>query len=170
MKNKFSHLTFYFSSVQQFFSPMHRSFFLSVIYFSRRSCFLQQFVSDYFFIFWLFGSSRAPFPYLATESPNIPAMGRKAESSYLKSSQVRRNLFFFFAMSVFAIHSFFGFHDGTQMTSLAEKRSSKTFIRDNENRSALGISLTNTAESCSGHMQHITGSLCHFCSTVYCIC
>lgn len=94
---------------------MHVSFCLTVIYFSCMSCFPQQFVSDYFLkkFFWLFGSSRAPFSYLATESLNIPAMGRKAESSYLKSSQVRRNRFFFsfsfFTMSVFAIQSSFSF-------------------------------------------------------------
>lgn len=131
------------------------AFFLLWFIFLIRLAFLSSLCLTSFF--WLFGSSRAPFSYLATESPNIPAMGRKAESSYLKSSQVRRKRFF--TMSVFAMQSSFSFHDGTAMTSLAEQSSSKTFIIANENRSTLGTSLTNTAES--WHSRHnISQGIC----------
>lgn len=78
--------TILFSNASEPF-PYCDLFFLYVL--------LSSAVCVWLFFLWLFGSSRAPFSYLATESPNIPAMGRKAESSYLKSSQVRRNRFFF---------------------------------------------------------------------------
>ncbi len=117
------------------YSPMHPSVFLAVMYFPRASAVCVWLVS-----FGSFGSSRAPFSYLATKSPNIPAMGRKAESSFLKSSQVRRNCFL---PCLFLPCGSCSFHDGIAVTSLAEERFSKTFIRANENRSTL----TNTAES-----------------------
>ncbi len=131
----FSHFNILFSNASKLFSCC--DLFSSYVLLSSAVC-------VWLVSFGFFGSSRAPFSYLATESPNIPAMGRKAESSFLKSSQVRRNCFLQCSSC--------SFHDGTAVTSLAEERSSKTFIRANENRSMLGTSLTNTAESwCSRH-------------------